>query len=486
MKSLRSLIIVILAALCLNLAAQDVTPPLTPVLDRVTVDPVSGSALLYWLPGGSEDVACHVIYTYRNNLATAVDTLIPASLTEYTFTGSAARFRSETYVVAAMDSSDNVSPLSNDLATIYLSIVNDSCNGKINLSWSPFINSRHPATEYRVFLSVNGSGAVQHVTVPVSQTEYAITGYQPDAEHCFHVVAATATEEISASNMQCIRSAKEKIPEWTRAESTSPAGGGGITVRGRYDPSTDTRNFALEKMNSASDWQTVEIREGNSETVEFTDIEADTMLVQHYRISAVNNCGRLVSHSPVVRSIVPEIKTEGRAIYLRWNNPFHPSGARYAIMRNSGDGFELIASEVSDTLFTDLYSDFSYQVTAGEIAYYVTAVRDNAPAEATICRSPVILVDAMENIVVANAFTPDGNGLNDTFGPALSFTPPSYDFRIYTRAGLLLFMTTSHGTPWDGSHNGTPMPTGVYLWHLRLTTPSGETVVRNGTVTILP
>ena len=50
----------------------------------------------------------------------------------------------------------------------------------------------------------------------------------------------------------------------------------------------------------------------------------------------------------------------------------------------------------------------------------------------------------------------------------------------------MLFQTSDYATGWDGRHNGTMMPSGVYLWSLKLTTPSGGTEVRTGTVTILP
>ncbi|HMT67110.1 MAG TPA: gliding motility-associated C-terminal domain-containing protein, partial [Bacteroidales bacterium] len=66
------------------------------------------------------------------------------------------------------------------------------------------------------------------------------------------------------------------------------------------------------------------------------------------------------------------------------------------------------------------------------------------------------------------------------------FHPGEYDFRILSRNGALLFRTGDPGEGWDGRHNGRMMPPGVYLWSLRLTTTSGQTLERNGTVTILP
>ncbi|MCK7540569.1 MAG: hypothetical protein MZV63_61600 [Marinilabiliales bacterium] len=69
------------------------------------------------------------------------------------------------YVVAAIDSSFNISPLSNSLSTIYLSSVNDTCNSRIILSWTPFVNSLHPADSYEVRMAVGNGSAVLLETV---------------------------------------------------------------------------------------------------------------------------------------------------------------------------------------------------------------------------------------------------------------------------------------------------------------------------------
>jgi len=38
---------------------------------------------------------------------------------------------------------------------------------------------------------------------------------------------------------------------------------------------------------------------------------------------------------------------------------------------------------------------------------------------------------------------------------------------------------------WDGRYNGAILPEGAYIWMLKARTPSGETVTRSGTVTLI-
>ena len=486
MKARSIISILLFTAVLSPVLSQDVTQPLPPVLDIVTVDQGTGFTILKWLPGGSPDVSLYVIYTFKNNLGTAVDTVRSPSATEYTFTGSAAQYRSEAYVVAAMDSSENISPLSNSLGTIFLSLANDTCNGKIKLIWTSFTNGAHPATNYRIYMKVNDTPPVLYKTVPVATQTLDVTDYLTSTKYCFYVVACNDAVEISSSNMQCVTSGREAAPGWIIPDASLIRSGNAV-IHARYDPDTDIDTYSLELYSvTTSGWQQKATGEGINGNVTMTDQKIDTTAIQTYRISAINNCGNIISSSSPIKTIVLSSVVEGTDIRLRWNNPYPDDDGLFSVFRSAGSDYEPIVSGLTDTIWTDDYRSLYTQVSSGKIAYYVTAARHDAPAGITACRSSVTTVSSIENIFVANAFTPNDDGLNDTFAPLLSFTPESYDFRVFSRSGVLLFRTTNPGTPWDGSNSGTPMPAGAYLWHLTVVTPSGITLQRNGTVAILP
>ena len=72
---------------------------------------------------------------------------------------------------------------------------------------------------------------------------------------------------------------------------------------------------------------------------------------------------------------------------------------------------------------------------------------------------------------VPNAFTPDGNGVNEVFVPiVLGADEKSYELDIFDRWGGLVFESHKIGEAWDGSlgNNGTKLPEGVFAWRLRL------------------
>lgn len=70
---------------------------------------------------------------------------------------------------------------------------------------------------------------------------------------------------------------------------------------------------------------------------------------------------------------------------------------------------------------------------------------------------------------IPNAFTPDGDGINDVFKPVIfeDFVL-SYRLQIYNRWGQLLFQTTDLNVHWDGGTGITYAEPGVYTWRVSI------------------
>lgn len=66
----------------------------------------------------------------------------------------------------------------------------------------------------------------------------------------------------------------------------------------------------------------------------------------------------------------------------------------------------------------------------------------------------------------ANAFTPNGDGLNDDFYPLLSGETTVQSFKIYDRWGQLLHNDPNN--PWDGTTGGQAQPSGTYVFYMEL------------------
>ncbi|GAA4469544.1 hypothetical protein GCM10023093_29190 [Nemorincola caseinilytica] len=89
---------------------------------------------------------------------------------------------------------------------------------------------------------------------------------------------------------------------------------------------------------------------------------------------------------------------------------------------------------------------------------------------------------------VANAFTPNGDGMNDYFmprplaGKGLS----TFTMTIYNRWGQIIFETENiEGRGWDGRYNGAAQPEGVYVYKIDAAFKDGQMEKRQGNVTLL-
>lgn len=89
-------------------------------------------------------------------------------------------------------------------------------------------------------------------------------------------------------------------------------------------------------------------------------------------------------------------------------------------------------------------------------------------------------------IYVPNAFTPDGNGDNDIFGPkGFGISESGYLFRIFDRWGGVIFSSNDMNRGWNGTYKGKLVPTGVYVWRVDFTDVNGKKHDQTGKVSIL-
>ncbi|MDF2432365.1 MAG: hypothetical protein JWP44_1996 [Mucilaginibacter sp.] len=72
------------------------------------------------------------------------------------------------------------------------------------------------------------------------------------------------------------------------------------------------------------------------------------------------------------------------------------------------------------------------------------------------------------NVTIPNAFTPNGDGINDNWQiPDLAYYPHC-TVEIYTRYGTMIFQSRGYSKAWDGMYNGSKLPTGTYYYVIDL------------------
>lgn len=99
-----------------------------------------------------------------------------------------------------------------------------------------------------------------------------------------------------------------------------------------------------------------------------------------------------------------------------------------------------------------------------------------------------VLVRVFKNgpdLYVPNAFTPNGDGLNDIVRPVGVGIAQLQHFRIFNRWGQLLYSTSELGKGWDGTFSGVKQPAGTYVYEAIGTDQLGNRIYRKGTLVLI-
>jgi len=85
---------------------------------------------------------------------------------------------------------------------------------------------------------------------------------------------------------------------------------------------------------------------------------------------------------------------------------------------------------------------------------------------------------------IPNAFTPNGDGLNDVFTAQSNEEYSYFEMTIYSSSGQVLFVSKSIKHGWDGTYKGTLQQPGIYIYIIRYIDSTGKMDEKKGTVAL--
>ena len=131
---------------------------------------------------------------------------------------------------------------------------------------------------------------------------------------------------------------------------------------------------------------------------------------------------------------------------------------------NMGDGSDVL--QTADTVYTYNVDNFSEPFMLSVTAVDEYGCIYHGESEIKIWKE----------MWAPTAFTPNGDGLNDTFHFYGIQDISSLDFYIYNRLGEVVYEGKSTDDAWDGTYQGQPCPWGVYGWVAHYTATVNEAV----------
>ncbi|HSG67392.1 MAG TPA: gliding motility-associated C-terminal domain-containing protein [Bacteroidales bacterium] len=146
---------------------------------------------------------------------------------------------------------------------------------------------------------------------------------------------------------------------------------------------------------------------------------------------------------------------------------------QFTLLLDAGPGWD-------DYTWQDGSNGSTYQASQYGTYYVIADVQGCADADTL-----TISEDCPSLIWFPNSFTPNGDGINESFKPVYD-NVDVYQIRIFNRWGQLVFESNNINNGWDGKLNGELCPGGVYVFISEYTdNQKGVVNTVNGSVTLL-
>lgn len=228
--------------------------------------------------------------------------------------------------------------------------------------------------------------------------------------------------------------------------------------------------------------------DGNS----FIDKKAEvTENTYQYRIRAVNHCEALSNYSNKATAIHLNAIASDKNVQLKWadyNNWKSGVGSYKIQVNRENNGFKTIG-EVSgnQTKFTD--SEINPDVDSA-YEYRVIAFNESGTVHSVSSKAWAVMPS---EVYLPNAFSPNGDGLNEEFGIVgnsignfKGHDIKQFKLTIYNKWGELIFKSNKADNGWDGTTNkGEKAPLGNYVYKIKAHGLDGKAYFLDGSVQLV-
>jgi len=110
------------------------------------------------------------------------------------------------------------------------------------------------------------------------------------------------------------------------------------------------------------------------------------------------------------------------------------------------------------------------------VILYAKFTQGDQEIESTNEESPFTLTISESTLQMPNAFSPNGDGINDIYKPKDGYQSiTEFHAYIYNRWGQKLFEWSDPSTGWDGTYKGKPVKDGVYFCLVKAKGADGKT-----------
>lgn len=191
-------------------------------------------------------------------------------------------------------------------------------------------------------------------------------------------------------------------------------------------------------------------------------------------------CLKTVADSAYINIVQPFTVFAGRDTSVVFNQPLQLNAFVKLVTDKQFTWTDLKTNSVFSSVQNPLVT---FSINTDSVTYKVKAyTKENCFALDTI---KIKVFRTVPSIFIADAFTPNNDGLNDIIKPVcVGITKLNY-FNIYNRWGEMLFTTSQIGKGWDGRFNGTKQNSGTFVYTVEGIDYLGNTITKKGTIVLI-
>jgi gliding motility-associated-like protein len=255
-----------------------------------------------------------------------------------------------------------------------------------------------------------------------------------------------------------------------------------IIVDWQLEVPADVTDFTIQRKIAGADgseWQSVNTVSGN--TFNFTETAINTDISAYdYRVVATNKCGTLITSEMHTSILLTGIQDEDFNSILEFTE--------YSGWDNGVSIYDLwlednVRNLAIERAGVDLQGSIVVSHDPDQYRKCFRIKADEQDGESTSSWSNEICFFFSPTIYVPNAFTPNGDGKNETFRPVVTGFN-NYRLSIVDRWGNIVFESTNAYEEWNGKINnsGIECPQDIYTWRLFILDFANSPKQEHGTV----
>ena len=301
-------------------------------------------------------------------------------------------------------------------------------------------------------------------------------GIQCGQSYCYRVVARTGQTDVQSAE-RCVTGRSGDVPTgFARAQVSVTAPGEVALQAFQGTPPLSAFTMVVTRSNSPTGPFTPLAEIQNSGV--YLDGNADTQRQTYcYQVAMKTGCG--VTSAPTTPVCTIHLDPEPpRTVEWTPGSPFLGESVTAYTLEAIDPGGQVI-TETPLTPGTRHEPDLN-DPALRQAQYRIKAVgRDGS-----VSYSNLRTFQARSRLFVPDAFSPNGDGINDRFEVKGETLPGTIRLIIYNRWGEVLFSAEDQ-EGWDGTARGQPAPSGLYTYRIELNEQGGPPTVKRGTVLLI-